>query len=248
MSTPDFPYQDQAARLAQEGKVSEALDCYDRALKDHPDNDAILNKKAIALISLCRFEEAYATAKRAAAVNPSSVDVWITMGVALEKLDRLGEAAKAFRHAISLDPYHAYARAMLGIIYEKMDMPDEAETQNRKLQEIVFPKGYAGVYFATASFLLGMLLGGIWSVEGKPPEITIPSQVIILFFFLLICGLYRRSHRMLLEINRHVSRGSCQPAAKTERDTKSMYLILAGMVIVFVTGILIGHTVWDWLH
>jgi len=239
---------DHAARLAQQGNISEALDCYDRALRSSPDNDVILNNKAIALISLCRFEEAYATAKHAAAVNPSSVDVWINMGVALEKLDRFQEASEALKRAVSLDPYNAYARAMLGIIYQKLDMGDAAEAQNRKLQEIVFPKGFAGLYFAIASFLLGILLGGIRSVQGKPIEITIPSEAIIVLFFLLICGLYWRSHKMWHEINRNVSMGTCQPMAKPEHDTKSLYFILALLVVVFAVGILTGHDIWSWLH
>jgi tetratricopeptide (TPR) repeat protein len=247
MSSPDVPYQDQAALLAQQGKVSEALDCYDRALRASPDNDVILNNKAIALITLCRFEEAYATAKRAASANPSSVDVWINMGVALEKLDRQKEASDALERAVRIDPYNAYARAMLGMIYQKLDMGDQAETQNRKLQEIVFPKGYAGFYFATAAFLLGLLLGGMRSVD-KPPEIAIPSEAIIVLFFLVICGLYWRSLKVWQEINRHVSMGSCQPVVKPERDMKTIYLILVALGVVFIAGILVGHDVWNWMH
>jgi tetratricopeptide (TPR) repeat protein len=248
MSPSDIPYHEQAARLAQEGKVSEALECYDRALRSSPDNDVILNNKAIALISMCRFEEAYTTAKRAAAVNPASVDGWINMGVALERLDRLPEASDALERAVSIDPYHAYARAMLGMIYQKMNMEDRAEAQNRKLQEIVFPSGFAGLYFATAAFLLGILLGGIRSVEGKPAEITVPSEFIIVLFFLVICGLYWRSLKMGQELNRNVIIIPCQPTVRPEHHTNSHYFILAAMAIVFIVGILLGHDVWNWLH
>lgn len=248
MSQPDIPYQDQAARFAQQGNVSEALECYNQALRTSPDNDVILNNKAIALISLCRFEEAYATAKHAAAANPSSVDVWINMGVALEKLDRLHEASEALERAVGLDPYNAYARALLGMIYQKMDMGEQAEAQNRKLQEIVFPKGFAGLYFATAAFLLGILLGGIQSVEGKPPEITIPSQFIIVLFFMVVCGLYWRSLRMWQEINRNVIIIPCRPAARSDHPSTSQYIILIAMVIVFAAGILVGTDAWNWLH
>ena len=248
MPQPDAHYHEQAADLVQQGKVSEALDCYDRALRASPDNDVILNNKAIALISLCRFDEAYATAKRAAAANPSSADVWINMGVALEKLDRLPEAAEALERAVGIDPYHAYARAMLGMIYQKMDMGDRAELQNRKLQEIVFPKVYAGLYFAFAAFLLGMLLGGIRSVEGKPPEITIPSEIIIVLFFLVICGLYWRSLKMWQEINRNVIIIHCKPAPRPDRSSNSQYIILAVLAIVFIAGILLGNNVWNWMH
>ena len=247
MSPPDSSYEERAARLAHQGKLGEALDCCDEALRTCPDNDAILNHKAVALICLSRFEEALAAAKRAAAINPASADVWINMGVALEKLDRLQEASEALERAVSISPHHAYARALLGIIYQKMDMSERAEAQNRILQEIVFPKEYAGFFFATAAFLLGMLLGGIRSVEGRPPEISIPSQAIIVVFFCIICWLYWRSLKMMTEINRGVIRAP-PSRARTGRGTNVMYLILAGMVIVFAAGILAGNNIWAWLH
>lgn len=248
MPGPENPDHERATCLAQQGKVSEALDYYDRALKASPDNDIILNNRAIALISLCRFDEAYLTARRAAAINPDSADVWINMGVALDKLDRPTEAADVLERAIRIDPYNAYARALLGMIYQKLDMGEQAEAQNRKLQEIVFPRGFAGLYFATAAFLLGILLGGIHGVEGKPLEVTVLSQGIIIVFFLAICVLYWRSLRMMHELNRHVIVVPCPPVAKNEGRSKGTYLILAGMVIVFIVGILLGSDVWNWLH
>jgi tetratricopeptide (TPR) repeat protein len=248
MPGSDIPYDERAAAYAQEGRISEALDCYDQALRHNPDNDVILNNRAIALISLRRFQEAYDTAKRASVVNPGSTDVWINMGVALEKMDRFPEAAEAFERAIGIDPYNAYARALLGIIYQKMDMGEQAEAQNRKLQELVFPRVYAGLYFAMAAFLLGMLLGGIRSVGNKPFEITIVSQAVIVVFFLVICGLYLRSLRLWQEINRRVIIVPFPAETKTERRPDGMYLILAAMVIVFMVGIVTGTDIWNWLH
>ncbi len=248
MSNSDVSYEDQAASLAQQGKVKEALYCYDLALTSSPDNDVILNSKAIALISLGRFKEALDTTKRAASINPTSVDIWINMGVALEKLERPQEASEALERAVGLSPYNAYARALLGIIYQNMDMGEKADAQNRKLQEIVFPKEYAGFFFATAAFLLGMLLGGIQSVEGRPPVISVTSQVILLVFFCIICWLYWRSLKIWTEINRNVIVVSSPSMAKPSRGTNVMYVILAGMVIVFAVGILTGNNVWNWLH
>ena len=132
------------------------------------------------------------------------MDSGINLGVSLEKLDRLPEASEALERAVAISLYNAYARALLGIVYQKMDMGERAEAHNRKLQEIVFPHGYAGVYFATAAFLIGLLVGGIRAVEGKPPEITITSQLIFLVFFCGICKWYWRSLRAWQQINRNV--------------------------------------------
>jgi tetratricopeptide (TPR) repeat protein len=245
---PDFPQEEKALSLAQQGKVEEALDCYDRALTTNPDNDVILNNKAIALISLGRFEAALRDTKKAADINPEAVDVWINMGVALDKLGRFHEASEALERAVTISPYNAYARALLGIIYQKMDMDDRAEVQNRKLQEIVFPKGYAGLYFAIAAFMLGILLGGVRVVEGKPVEVSIGSQTIIFCFFCVICGLYWRSLRMWQQINRNVIMVPYPSPVREEHATKGMYFVIVAMIAVFIIGVFMGGDVWMRFH
>ncbi|MGA2919362.1 tetratricopeptide repeat protein [Methanoregula sp.] len=249
MSSPDIPLQERAHSFVHQGKAREALDCYDQALRSDPGNSEILNSKAAALITLGRFEEALEPARKAASASPRSVDCWINLGVALDKLDRLHDASEALERAVEISPYNAYARALLGIVYQKMDMGDRAEAQNRKLQEIVFPHGYAGFYFATAAFLLGLLLGGIRAVAaGKPPEITISSQLILLLFFCVICKLYWRSLRVWQQINRNVIVAPHAAPGRRDPGSRSMYLAMAAMVLVFGAGILMGGSVWIWLH
>jgi tetratricopeptide (TPR) repeat protein len=237
----------QAQDLARQGRMHEALECYDRALGVNPDNDVILSNRAVALIALGRHDEAFESCKRAVAVNPNSADIWTNMGVALEKLKRLPEAAEALERAISLNPYDAYARALLGIIYQKLNQPERAEAQNRQLQELVFPNEYAGFFFGTAAFLLGILLGGIRGVEGKPLTITIPSQVIILFFFLLLCLIYWKSLWKLHEINRNVIMVPYPSSVQGDRSTRGMYVVLMVMIVVFLAGILLGSDIWTLL-
>jgi tetratricopeptide (TPR) repeat protein len=153
MAHHDFPGSDEAFRFTQEGKIYEALACYDKALGANPRNDIILNNKAIALISLGRYEESLACSQKASVINPYEAGVWINKGIALEKLGRLPEAVDALEQAVAISPYNAYARALLGIIYQNLEQYDKAEAQNRKLQELVFPREYAGFFFAVATFL-----------------------------------------------------------------------------------------------
>jgi tetratricopeptide (TPR) repeat protein len=247
MAEPDLSYDERAHELAQQGKIHEALDCYDEALKANPNNDVILNNKAIALISLDKCEESLIYTRRAISINPEAVEAWINMGVALDKLGRHQEASETLERAVVLSPYHAYARAMLGIVYQKMDMGDRAEVQNRKLQEIVFPKEYAGFYFALSAFLLGTLLGGVRTVEGKPFEVSFGSQLIIFFFFCVICWLYWRSRRMWQEINRHVIMVPYQLPVKGEGYSRGLYLVIIVMIMVFVIGIVLGGDVRSYL-
>jgi|SRR5208337_744186 len=250
MSSPDMPPQERALILMQQGKLREALDFYDQALRTNPGNSGILNAKAATLISLGRSGEALEPARKAASVNPGSVDSWINLGVALDNLDRLHDASEALERAVEISPYNAYARALLGIVYQKMDMGDRAEAQNRKLQEIVFPHGYAGFYFATAAFLLGLLLGGIRAVAaGKPPAITISSQLILLVFFCVICKLYWRSLRVWQQVNRNIIvNPHATSTGRKEPVSRGMHLVMIAMILVFGAGILMGNNVWIWLH
>jgi len=244
MALPQFPGQEEAFRLAQQGRMEEALDCYDRALATNPDSEVILNNKTIALISLGRYEEALACSRRASSVNPYSADIWINRGVALDKLGRPMEAIDALEQAVAISPYNAYARALLGITYQKMEMDDKAEAQNRKLQEIVFPKEYAGFYFATAVFLLGILLGGIQSVEGKPIGVTIFSELMIVLLFCSICALYWRSLRLFQEVNKDVLSTPCPSPSVGEPPSGSMYAPLGLLILVFIAGTVAGIMVW----
>ena len=248
MSSTAFPYEDEAKRLACQGKIHEALNCYDRALKTHPDNDMLLNSKAIALITLGRFEEALVHCRRAASINPNSADIWTNMGVTLEKLNRLTEAADAFERAVEINPYDCYARALLGIVYQKLSREDMAAAQNRKLQELMFPNEYAGFLFGTAAFLLGLLLGGIRGVEDRLFVVSTSSQVIILFFFCLICILYWKSLLKLNEIHRNVIIVPYRSPVEGDRSSRGMYVVLAIMIFVFIIGILAGSDVWNWMH
>jgi tetratricopeptide (TPR) repeat protein len=247
MAEPDLTYDKRAHDLVQQGKMREALDFYDRALMNTPENDVFLNNKAIALITLARYEEGLVCTQKAISINPGAVEAWITMGVALDNLGRHHEASEALEHAVELNPYHSYARALLGIVYQKMDMGDRAEVQNRKLQEIVFPNEFAGFYFTLSAFLLGILLGGIRSVDRKPFEVGFGSQLIIIFFFCMICWLYWRSHRMWQEVNRHAILLPYQLPAKRESYSGGLYVVTLIMMGVFLIGIFLGSNIRSYL-
>lgn len=239
---------DEAEALAREGRVREALDCYDRALLASPDNDLLLASRATALITLGMYEEAIVTCRHALAINPDSAGTWTSLGVALEKVNRLPDAAEALERATRINPYDCYARALLGIVYQKLNLEDRAEAQNRILRDLVFPNEYAGFFFGTASFLLGMLLGGIRGVEGRPIEITIPSQVLILCFFLIICYVYWRSLHRLNLVNRNVTLVPYPMVRQGISSSRGMYLVLLLMIVVFVAGAVLGSDVWNWMR
>lgn len=236
----------EAIQLAQDGRLQEAVACYDRALSASPDNPKILYNKAIALLGMGRYEESLACSQRAIRIDPYEAGLWINKGMALEKLGRSTEAIDALEQAVAINPYNAYARALLGIIYQNLEMTGKAEAQNRKLQELVFPREYAGFYFATATFLLGILLGGIMSVEGKPFPVTLGSAGIIILFFGIICILYVRARRLQFEIQREVISGPSGDSVHRSRGSEAAALLL--LVFVFVIGTVSGIAIWQYFR
>lgn len=247
MPGTDLPHHEKAQSLARQGKISEALDCYERALHASPDNEMILNNKAIALITLNRYEEALATCRKATALRTDCADIWTTTGVVYEKLGRYSDAADALEQAARLNPYDCYTHALLGIVYQKLNLEERAEEHNRKLQDLVFPNEYAGFFFGTAAFLLGILLGGIHGVEGKPVEITVTSQLVILVLFCIMCLMYWRSLNRLHQINRNVFVVPYPLSVQGDRSARGMYIVLGIMVVVFAVGIILGSDIWNWL-
>jgi tetratricopeptide (TPR) repeat protein len=237
---------EEAIQLAQEGRFAEAIARFDHALAASPDNAMILNHKAATLISLGRYGESLACSQSAIRIDPYDAGTWVNKGMALEKLGRSSEAIDALEQAIAINPYNAYARALLGIIYQNLEMTGKAEAQNRKLQELVFPREYAGFYFATATFLLGILLGGILSVEGKPLPVTLGSEGIIILFFGIVCTLYVRARRLQVEIHREVVSTPSPEGAHRGRSSEASALIL--LVIVFIIGTVSGIAIWQYFR
>lgn len=133
-SPPSF--DERAHDLAQQGKLREALDCYDEALKSNPDNDVILNNKAIALISLDKCTESLICIRRVISINPQAVEAWINMGVALDNLGHHHEASEALTMRTHVHCLGSYTRRWTWVIRQRcrpgncrrlsfpMNMPD----------------------------------------------------------------------------------------------------------------------------
>jgi len=218
-----------------------SIESLDRMLAENPGDWRTLNAKAVALINLGRFEESLECSRQAAAIGSDHADIWVSMGVAYDNLGRYSEAAEVLERAVRLSPYDTYARALLAIAYQRMEMPDQADEQNRKLQEMVFPREYAGFYFTLAAFMLGLLLGGIRSVEGSSPLVSATAQVIILVFFLAIARLFWRSLKTEREVARQ-SGTTVMPGPHRERYSRpaGMVVALCIMIVAFIIGIVAG--------
>jgi len=90
--------------LAAQGKHSEALAEFKKALEKAPDEPVILAHIAGALMNTNQLAEALATYQKAIALKPDDAALYTNMGVLLGKMGKPEEAKEAFKKAASINP------------------------------------------------------------------------------------------------------------------------------------------------
>ncbi|MEP6535987.1 MAG: SAM-dependent methyltransferase [Bryobacteraceae bacterium] len=116
-----------ARKHLTEGRREAALVSYREALELQPDNWVLLGEVARFLSAGLHDHEAGLTlARRAAAINPISAEVWNTTGDCLVSLGRIDEAEQAFLEALRLSPREAGARYSLVDILMRRNQMEEA--------------------------------------------------------------------------------------------------------------------------
>jgi tetratricopeptide (TPR) repeat protein len=119
--------------LREQGRLFEsgndyalALDCYDRALMESPENHKAWNSKGSLLYDLERYDEALMGYDNALKFKPDYHNIWNNRGLTLRSLERYEEAIESYDRAIELKPdYHSawYGR---GIALRRLGQYEEA--------------------------------------------------------------------------------------------------------------------------
>jgi len=87
------------------GKYTEAIVCYDQALKLTPDNELVWQNRGNALLyGLSRSEDALACYERTLQINPANYVAWRNRGNALIELRRYDEAIASYEQALEINP------------------------------------------------------------------------------------------------------------------------------------------------
>lgn len=109
----------QAAALAREGEVTEALRLYDEVLSEDPENLEALSERGLLLVSLASASERPVLAvegrksiEQALAVDPDNARALFYLGLALRLEGDEARAADAFSAALAADPPPALRQAM----------------------------------------------------------------------------------------------------------------------------------------
>ena len=110
-------YYDKGVALAKLDQISEALKCYEEAIKLNPEYSLAWNNKGWESWKLDRNSEALEAYEEAIRLDPKFELAWHNYGWLLNKLNRKEDAIKAYEEAIKLDPEKAQTRNNIASIY-----------------------------------------------------------------------------------------------------------------------------------
>jgi tetratricopeptide (TPR) repeat protein len=134
-------------RLAQQGRLEEALLSFRRALQIQPSLAQTHNNLGIALQDQGRLEEAVASYRRALALKPDYAMAYNNLGTALKEQAKLDEATACFRRACQLKPDDVMACSNLANALKEQGQLAEAAACYRRIVELKpdFAEGYANL-------------------------------------------------------------------------------------------------------
>ena len=112
--------------LANEGKISEALEAFNKAIELKPDYADAWYNKGVALAALGFHEKALEAYEKAIEINPDDDGAWYNIGVALEALGFYEKAIEAYDKVIKINPDDAEAWYSLGVAYSNLNRLDKA--------------------------------------------------------------------------------------------------------------------------
>jgi tetratricopeptide (TPR) repeat protein len=109
-----------------QGKLDEAIACYQQALELKPDDDSIYNSLGNALLDQDRYTDAIASYQKALSFQPKHADARSNLGIVLQIQGNLIEAISCFRQALDLRPNSALIHFNLGTALMEQGDLDEA--------------------------------------------------------------------------------------------------------------------------
>ena len=86
------------------GRYQEALDCFEKILKEDPTNIKALICKSAALLGLEKNEDAMKCCDDVLRINPEHIEAWSNKGSALVNLGKFNEAIECFDKGLQIEP------------------------------------------------------------------------------------------------------------------------------------------------
>jgi tetratricopeptide (TPR) repeat protein len=129
--------------LANENRIDEALDCFNKAIETYPQNDLAHGDMGLILDKKGNASEALESFSKALALNSSNPITWHNKGLVLIKMKKLVEAIDFFERAIEHDQNYAkawYNKARALSLLGKTDDSQRCFDIARKLDPLLFTK------------------------------------------------------------------------------------------------------------
>lgn len=132
----EYKYQKEAAAAMEAGRLEDALQWYDYARKQTPDNPDILNDRAVCLFHLGRKEDALADLNKGVEMQPDYSYRYSSRAYLRSALKDIDGAIEDYKKAISLDPEDAIAHNNLGLLEEQLGYMKQAQDRYKVADEL----------------------------------------------------------------------------------------------------------------
>ncbi len=168
----------QKLRMAQSmmgaGRVGEALEHVDGAIRDEPGNASFHLFRGQLCFQSAQFAEAERSLRRSLELDPYITDAWIYLGAVHQELGQMSDAEQSYRSALGNPTYPTPEKAYhgLGVLYAGQGRDREAVESLRRAVEIN-PK-FCQAHFELASILerTGRLREAVGEYEVASPCFT----------------------------------------------------------------------------
>jgi len=126
----DYPdaHLNLALALAERGKLEEALNEFEIANMQAPQDELIQHELACCLIDLERYPQAIAQLKHLLKNNPEHLEAWVDLGIAFIAQGFYAEAKNSLTKAIELDPTDFTSQYHLAALHSTWENIDDAIT------------------------------------------------------------------------------------------------------------------------
>ena len=114
------------AALVGQGRLDDAVGCYERAAAIDPDLAEAHYNLGVVLQQRGTLDGAVAAYGRALAVDPGYLEAHTNIGAAFDAQGKPGEAIAAYRRALAINPRHVRAHSNLGAVLQRQGKTDEA--------------------------------------------------------------------------------------------------------------------------
>ena len=119
-------YAKQGDKFFLAGRLKQAVNTYNQALKIHPQMADVWNNRGVVLTRLKMFDEAICSYDRALQIRADYADAWNNRGVSLIELQHYQEAINSFEQGIKVKPDYADAWNNRGVCLAKIQKYQEA--------------------------------------------------------------------------------------------------------------------------